>query len=83
MATKLRHKRTGGIFLLLGTGYGVFQSQVAGNWIQTISPETDQGEFYMVAVCDARGEICWGDSREFEVIEVDGSRPSELLDPNS
>ena len=80
MAIKVRHRKSDKVYIYLGAGYGMFKSSLAGNWIQSFSPETDEGEAMMVAVCTAKGEIRWGKSRDFVVIEVDGHDPAKLLE---
>lgn len=79
MAVKVKYKKNGEIYLLLGVGYGAYKSQFAGTYIQSFQPETEQGEVTMVAVCNREGEIRWADSGEFTVLEVDGVSPADAL----
>ena len=79
MVTKIRRKKTGKTYLLVGTGYGAFKAMAMANTLHAMNPEIDEGELGMVAACDSTGSIHWIDHRDVEVIEVDGLKPSELL----
>lgn len=79
MATKVRRKTNGKVYLVLGTGYGAFKAMAMANTLHAINPEIDEGELKMIAACDSTGSIHWIDHRDVEVIEVDGVKPSELL----
>lgn len=79
MAVKVKYNKNGETYLLLGVGYGAYKSQFAGTYIQSFSPETEQGEVTMVAVCNRDGEIRWADSSDFTVIEIDGVEPKAIL----
>jgi len=79
MTVKVKYKKNGEVYLLLGVGYGAYKSQFAGTYIQSFQPETEQGELTMVAVCNREGEIRWADSGDFTVLEVDGLSPADAL----
>lgn len=79
MATKVRRRSDGKIYLLLGVGYGMYKAMAMANTMHAMNPEIDEGEKGMVAVCDHSGSIQWFDYRKLEVIEIDGRRPEDLL----
>lgn len=79
MAIKVRNKRNGKTYLMVGTGYGVFKAMAMANTFHAMNPEIDEGELGMIAACDSQGTIHWIDHRHVEVIELDGVKPCELL----
>jgi len=66
MPVYVEHKESGDFFLLIGTGYGSFQSDTEG--IFTLK----KGTFQMVSLCDKNGNIGWIRSDKIRVINVDG-----------
>ena len=79
MATKVRHRKNGKTFLMLGTGYGAFKAMAMANTFHAMNHEIDEGELGMIAICDSAGQIHWIDHRLVEVVEVDGVAPNQLL----
>ncbi len=77
MTTIVRNKETGGSFLLLGGGYGAYQSSTPG----VVGHKISGGELQMVLVTNAAGEVGWFKSTEVEVISVDGVSPAHALRP--
>ena len=79
MATVLTHMPTGNRYVLLGTGFGVFQSErpdwLLGSW----SSHTSAGQHTLVCVCDAEGAVGWLPSSDILVESVDGVSPGEAL----
>ena len=78
MATIVNHRPTGVNYILLGTGYGAYES-VHPKYCGDLFPSAEMGAFSLVAVSDAHGRIFWLNSGELLVLSVDGKRPSELL----
>jgi hypothetical protein len=72
MATIVKEIATGRRYILLGSGYGAYQSKkphvLFGDWVA----ETDEGQFDMVCVCDETGKIGWIKSSYVTVESVDG-----------
>lgn len=69
MLVFVEHKETHEAFLLLGTGLGVYRSEMKGS----IFEETvNEGVHKMLAVCDKSGKIYWYASDELTVVTVDG-----------
>ena len=72
MATIVKHTPTGAKYILLGTGFGAFQSKKP-NWLMgDLVADTTEGQYAMVCVCDKGGSIHWIDSSEVVVESVDG-----------
>ncbi len=71
MLVFVEHKETHEPFLLLGTGLGVYRSEMKGS----IFEETvHEGIHKMLAVCDKSGTIYWFPSDELTVVTVDGKK---------
>lgn len=68
MLVFVEHKETHEPFLLLGTGLGVYRSEVYGKF----SDSVQQGVQKMLAVCDNSGKIYWFSSDDLTVVTVDG-----------
>ncbi len=79
MATIVRHKATDATYILVGTGFGAYQSARPGRFLGDLMPTEDSGQIEMVAVCDENGRLFWARSEDVYVVEIDGKRPSELL----
>jgi hypothetical protein len=65
--------------LLIGAGYGAFQSSQPSSSLLLGTTATQAGHVDMVAVCDRAGAIQWFRSHDVTVISVDGRPPSEWL----
>ena len=72
MPTYVEHRETGEFFILLGSGFGIFQSK--DNY------QLSQGNHHLVALCDKNGKIGWLNSEKLKVIHVDGVNVNELED---
>ena len=79
MATILEQVGSGRRFVLLGAGYGMYQSSrpnaFFGDWV----PTTKEGTETVLAVCNAEGRIGWVHSEEVRVVSVEGVAPGEVL----
>lgn len=79
MATVVKHIPTNVKYILLGTGFGAFQSKKP-NWIMgNLMSDTSEGQFAMACVCDSHGEMHWVDSTHLVVESVDGQTVGDLL----
>ncbi|EDM25273.1 hypothetical protein LNTAR_24878 [Lentisphaera araneosa HTCC2155] len=78
MATIVRSKQTDKTYILLGTGFGSYQSAKPHWFFGNSIPETDEGQNTMICVCDNDGNIGWLDSAEAIVISVDGQKLNEI-----
>jgi hypothetical protein len=79
MATIVQHTETGEQYVLLGSGFGMFQSKKPNWLLGNLVADVNGAECALVCVCDASGLIGWLDSEEVNVISVDGKPVSELL----
>jgi len=70
MLVFVEHKETHEAFLLLGTGVGVYRSEVYGKFTDSVT----EGIHKMLAVCDKSGTIYWYPSDELTVVTVDGKK---------
>jgi hypothetical protein len=76
MATIVKHKTTGHKYILVGTGYGMYQSEAASSLFFS---SLEQGTFPMAAVTDGHGDILWMQTDELRVLEVDGIKVNEFI----
>jgi len=77
MAIIVRNRETHKQYALVGTGYGEFKPSRHGKgWSAPVASE-DHHE--MIAVCDATGRVYWLPSAHIDVLSIDGTKPSELL----
>ena len=74
----VEHKETGDFFVLIGSGFGAFQSAVRD--VFNMSVDRKHGTHAMVCVCDRNGNIGWLRSEKIKVINVHGTDISELHD---
>ena len=68
MLVFVEHKETHEPFLLLGTGVGIYRSEVYGKFTGSVK----EGVHKMLAVCDKSGSIYWYPSDKLTVVTVDG-----------
>ena len=82
MATIVQHIETGEQYVLLGAGFGMFQSKKP-NWLfGDLVADVEGAERALVCVCDSDGLIGWMDSEEVNVKSVDGKPVHELVPAN-
>lgn len=72
MATIVLHKPSGIHYVLLGTGYGAYQSHRPSIFGGDLFPHEHSGEIPVAAVCDEHGEIHWFLTEELQVAQIDG-----------
>ena len=72
MASIVLHKPSQTRYLLLGTGFGAYQSERSSFWGGDLFPHKTSGEIPVAAVCDAQGTIHWFLTEELQVIEING-----------
>ncbi len=79
MTTIVVQQRTGRRFILLGTGFGAYQSKKPNWFFGDLMADTSEGQYAMVCVCDADGTVGWLQSYEVVVESVDGVPVKEAL----
>lgn len=70
----VEHKESGELFVLIGSGFGAFQSARQGE----MSP--NEGNFPMICVADRKGNLGWLRSESVKVINIDGTDIKDLED---
>ncbi|MEF3313488.1 hypothetical protein PV433_31855 [Paenibacillus sp. GYB004] len=80
MATIVVHKRSGIRYVLIGTGYGAYKSQLPSVFGGSVFPREETGEIPLAAVSDKAGNIEWILTDELVVAEVDGQPPHVWLE---
>jgi len=79
MATIVEQIETGYRYLLLGAGYGKYQSARPNMILGDLLPVTKEGSETVLAVCNEEGRIGWVRSEEMRVVSVDGVEPAKAL----
>lgn len=70
MATIVRDITNDTKYVLLGSGFGVFQSKKPNWFLGNLMADTEEGQYALICVSDSQGEIGWMESRNAEVISV-------------
>ncbi len=81
MATIVEHLQTQQRFVLLGAGYGMYQSSKPHPFFGNLGTETKGGKNALICVCDEHAQIGWINADAVTVISVDGDSPHRLLSP--
>lgn len=72
MATLVKHKKSGKIYVLIGTGYGAYKALLPSVIGGSMFPHEESAEIPLAALSDRYGNITWILTDELQVIEVDG-----------
>jgi hypothetical protein len=65
-------------YLVIGTGFGEWQSARPSRLFGDVAPVSDHGDSRMICVCDRSGTIGWLKSDDVVVETVDGKPIGEL-----
>ncbi len=79
MATIVERVTSGKRYVLVGTGFGAFQSKKPNWLLGDLVADTTEGQHAMVCVCDGNGRLYWVESTQLTVVSVDGQPPDDLL----
>ena len=79
MATVVKNVRTNSRYILLGSGFGAYQSKKPNWFFGDLMADTAQGQYAMVCVCDNNGKIGWLESSDVVVESVDGENVNDAL----
>ena len=80
MATIVQHRQSGERWVLIGTGFGMFET-ARPHWVWgDASPVKEGGQVAMVAVANSDGIVGWFPSEQLQVIEVDGKPPRQWIE---
>ena len=80
MATIVERKTNGKRYILLGSGFGAYQSKKPNWFFGDYVADTDEGQYAMVCVCNAEGRVGWFESSEVEVVSVDGQNVKSIFE---
>ena len=79
MATIIESIETRKRYVLLGSGYGMYQSKKP-NWLfGELLADVDTGDAKVVCAANKDGDIVWLYAEKIQVISVDGQSPNDLL----
>ncbi|MEM7271762.1 MAG: hypothetical protein AAF962_08550 [Actinomycetota bacterium] len=79
MATIVEEVTSGNRYVLLGAGFGAYNAVSPHVLLGSLAPNREKGEYTMICVCDAYGQVGWLYSESVRVVSVDGQLPTELL----
>jgi hypothetical protein len=79
MATIVKLRNSDKHAILVGVGYGMYQSARPNAFFGDLLPNEQSGSSQMAAVSTATGEILWCKSEDLKIVSVDGQKPSQLL----
>lgn len=79
MATIVEHIESGGRYVLLGAGYGMYRSATGCPLGGDLAPKVESGTADVLAVCDAEGVVGWFSSKLCRIVSVDGEEPGAVL----
>jgi hypothetical protein len=79
MAIIVEHIEDGGVYILLGTGFGSYKALKPHVFFGNLVADEKSGNDAMICVCDFNGNIGWFRSAELRVIRVDDETPEALL----
>jgi hypothetical protein len=82
MAIIAKLKSSGVRVIVVGTGYGAFESARASRIFGDLLPSYQSGRLGMVAVATKNGDLSWCPSNEIEIVEIDGVAVDALLQGN-
>jgi hypothetical protein len=82
MAIIAKLKSSGVRVIVVGTGYGAFESARASRIFGDLLPTFQSGRLGMVAVATKNGELSWCPFNEIEIVEIDGVAVETLLQGN-
>ena len=80
MATIVKHTPTGAKYILLGTGFGSFQSKKPNWLLGDLVADTTEGHHAMTCVCNKQGRIRWVASSEVVVETIDGQNVEDAFE---
>lgn len=78
MTIIVKHKKSQNHYILIGTGFGIYQS-ARPNALLSIFTTKEEDFFRLIAVSDRNGTIKWFESEDLTVVKIDGKKPQDLL----
>lgn len=79
MATIIKSIESSKKYILIGSGYGMYQSKKPNWLLGDLLADTEEGSTQVICACDEQGKIVWLNSEKVRVISIDGKSPSEYF----
>lgn len=79
MATIVESLQDNAVYILLGAGFGAYNTLKPFGLLETLDSNKEPGQISVLAVCDFNGKVGWIRSDQVKVISVDGQSPEEVL----
>jgi hypothetical protein len=79
MAIIVTHRQRGGRFAVLGANLAKWKTARSHALLGDLFPVEKEGADRVLVLCGADGVIQFGDADAFQVVEIDGRTPGELL----
>lgn len=79
MATIVRTKKEKQDYILIGTGFGAFQSEAPSVIFGNLDRQKHRGNLPIVFVCNHEGHIGWFPAKSVEVVSIDGHPPKNFV----
>ncbi len=70
MATIVKHNITNVKYILIGAGFGAYQSKGHSGVETGLITDAEEGTMELLCVCDSKGKIQWMDSENMTVFSV-------------
>jgi len=67
-------------YILIGTGFGLYQSKKPNWFMGNLMSDTENGDAKVIFVCDENGKPLYTHFDKVRIVSVDGKSPSELLE---
>ncbi len=77
--TIVRHRETRGLFIVVGTGFGLAEAVSPSFFGGTLFPERNTKERTVVVVTDRHGTLGSFPIDELEIVQVGGVTPAEAM----
>jgi len=80
MAIVVQHMESKEHYVVVGTGYGMYESRMPSFWGVAVPPEENKGFKAVVCVSDRDGKIGYFGIGLLQVVSVDGQSPRDLIE---
>ena len=79
MATIVKLNNSDSHAILIGVGYGQFESSRPNAFFGNLIPSERSGKSEMAALSTATGDILWYPSEDLTIVSIDGKPPADHL----
>ena len=73
------HRETGARGLLIGTGFGAYQSERGSAFLAELNPVTKTGQYKTICITNPGGDFVWVNSADYRIVEINGESPGEYF----